>query len=507
MDRLMAGSGDRLEITGRYFGDGIDGSRLYIGANPLTSTGIIDWEDTRIVARVPRNDGAVLVKIKTRSGSSRGFVLGDSSRFPRVDYGSWLPGAPFIEYAEPLSGSPGTMVTVHGEGFGDRRGGGQIWVNQSDSSLLLGTEEPNLSHYVEAVSIKLWTENQVSFWLPQKSSSGNIYLFKSGQFSNPVSIDVNQNAGILNTGKKVQWSLRQDVLIDRIGAFPGNSLYIQIPSPQKGSGQGDAVILEASGNLYPLRLNGNLALYRMDELESGDQYKISRQIVVPVTTVRAEIHPELLIPYDPAQPQLSQALKTDDWIRPDLVPRTTARIIGNIRDDWTKSRAIYDYVLELLSWDDNPPSRIIPDYITTEKADSEGYSYLFVSMARAAGIPARPVGGIIVGNDGSSRSWWWAEIWIEGVGWIPLDPALGDGGDDILLSGVEGDTSSYYFGGLEGRHIAFSRGVLLLKPLQPYPDLRIPDDKYTLQSVWEEVSGNLVSYKSYWPVPRITASY
>ena len=108
MDHLSAGSGDRLEITGRYFGDGIDGSKLYIGPNALTSTGIIEWEDTRILARVPRNDGAVLVKVKTRSGTSHGVVLGDASRFPRVNYGPWLPGAPFVEYAEPpAAGYPG----------------------------------------------------------------------------------------------------------------------------------------------------------------------------------------------------------------------------------------------------------------------------------------------------------------------------------------------------------------------------------------------------------------
>lgn len=509
MDHLSAGSGDRLEITGRYFGDGIDGSKLYIGPNALTSTGIIEWEDTRILARVPRNDGAVLVKVKTRSGTSHGVVLGDASRFPRVNYGPWLPGAPFVEYAEPPAGGPGTRVTLHGEGFGDRRGGGRIWVNRSDSSSLLGTEEPDLTYYVEAEAIDRWTDSMVRFWIPQGSSRGNIYLQKGGQFSNPVSIELNRNAGTLKTGEGIQWSLRQDVVIDRIGAFPGNSLYLHIPSPQSGAGQGEAVILVTSGEKapVPLRTDGNLTLYRMDELEPGNNKAISRQIVVAVNPVKAEIPPESLVPYDPSHPDLIDALIADKWIRPDLVSRTTARVIGNLRDDWSKSRAVYDYVLELLFWDENPPSRVIPDYISTAVADSEGYSFLFVSMARAAMIPARPVGGIIVLNDGTTRSWWWAEVWMEGVGWIPVDPALGDGGDNIFLSGVDGEAADYYFGGLEGRHIAFSRGILPSKSLQPDPELRMPDEKYTLQGAWEEVSGNLVSYHSFWPVPRVTASY
>ena len=509
MDHLMAASGDRLEIIGRYFGDGIDGSKLYIGPNALTSSGIIEWDDTRILARVPRNDGAVLVKVKTRSGTSHGVVLGDASRFPRVDYGPWLPGAPFVEYAEPPAGGPGTLVTLHGEGFGDRRGGGRIWVNRSDSSSLLGTEEPDLTQYVEAMAIDRWTDKLVRFWIPQGSSTGNIYLLKGGQFSNPVSIELSRSAGSLKTGEGIQWSLRQDIVIDRIGSFPGNSLYLHIPSPQPGSGQGEAVILVRSGDStpVPLRIEGNLALYRMDELEPDSSREVSRQIIVTATPLRAGIVKESLVPYDPSHPELAEALVADKWIRPDLVPRTTARVIGNLRDDWSKSRAVYDYILELLSWDENPPSRAIPDYISTAAADSEGYSYLFVSMARAAKIPARPVGGIIVLNDGTTRSWWWAEVWMEGVGWIPIDPALGDGGDNIVLPGVDGEAADYYFGGLEGRHIAFSRGVLPSGPLQPEPELRIPDGIYTLQGAWEEVSGNLDSYKSFWPIPRVTASY
>jgi len=393
MDRLMAAPGDKLEITGRYFGDGVEGSRLYIGSAPLTSTGIIEWSDHRILARVPRNDGAVLVKVKTRSGTSRGVVLGDASRFPRVDYGPWLPGAPFIEYADPPSGGPGTLVTLHGDGFGDKRGSGRIWVNKSDSSALLGTEKPDLSHYINADEIKLWTDGTVRFWLPQGASSGNIYLYRDGFFSNPVSIEIDAAAGGFSYGEEVLWSIRQDVLIDRIGSFPGNFLYLFVPSPQEGTGQGKAIVLEAAGKdtRHPMRIDGNQALYRLEELVSGETTDISRQMVVPVRPVESDIRPSSIPPFDAFRPDLAAALESDRWIRPDLVPRTSARVVGGSKNIWTKSKLIYDYVLDLLTWNDNPPSRIIPDYISTQAADSEGYSFLFVSLARAAGIPSRPV--------------------------------------------------------------------------------------------------------------------
>jgi len=509
MDRLMASPGDKLEITGKYFGDGGEGARLYMGPTPLTSTGIIEWSDNRIIARVPRNDGAVLVKVKTRSGTSGGMVLGDASRFPRVDYGPWLPGAPFIEYAEPLSAGPGSLVTLHGEGFGDKRGGGQIWVNRSDTSVLLGTEQPELSLYLQAEFIQLWTDRTVRFWLPQGSSSGNVYLLRDGMFSNPFTIEVSDDAGSFHYGDTVQWSIRQEVRIERVGSFPGNSLYLFIPLPGEGSGQKKAAVLETTreNSVHYLRNDGNLSLYRLDESEPGESRVVSRQLVVPVKAVRTEIHQESVPSFDPSRPDLAPALAVDKWIRPDLVPRTSARIVGNTKGLWLRSRKIYNYVIELLSWDDNPPSRIIPDYISTRAADSEGYSFLFVSLARAAGIPSRPVGGILVDANGDTRIWWWAEVWVEGVGWVPVDPALGDGADNVLPEGENENPEDFYFGSLEGRHIAFSRAILSENPLQPSPELRIPADRYSLQDIWEEVSGNLESYRSIWAVPRITASY
>jgi len=88
-----------------------------------------------------------------------------------------------------------------------------------------------------------------------------------------------------------------------------------------------------------------------------------------------------------------------------------------------------------------------------------------------------------------------------------VDPALGDGIPDFLPENMDADPGTYYFGNLEGRHIAFSRGILPEKPLQPDPELQVPEQRYSLQKVWEEVSGNLLSYRSSWPVPRVTSSY
>lgn len=68
------------------------------------------------------------------------------------------------------------------------------------------------------------------------------------------------------------------------------------------------------------------------------------------------------------------------------------------------------------------------------RGDSSDRAELMVAMARALGIPARSVAGLLA-SDGRLRYRAWVEVWIGG--WVPADPSLGqfpaDGGHVRLL--------------------------------------------------------------------------
>ncbi|MFI5385670.1 MAG: transglutaminase-like domain-containing protein [Fimbriimonadales bacterium] len=68
-----------------------------------------------------------------------------------------------------------------------------------------------------------------------------------------------------------------------------------------------------------------------------------------------------------------------------------------------------------------------PDAIValrTGRGDCGWFSALFVACCRNAGIPARTVAGITLGNN----AWHvWAEFYLPGFGWIPADPAYSNG--------------------------------------------------------------------------------
>jgi tetratricopeptide (TPR) repeat protein len=70
----------------------------------------------------------------------------------------------------------------------------------------------------------------------------------------------------------------------------------------------------------------------------------------------------------------------------------------------------------------------VDELIERGHAECRGYALLFTGLCRSAGIPARPIWGFFrvpPGEDtkfGDIISHNWAEVYIPGAGWIPVDP-------------------------------------------------------------------------------------
>jgi transglutaminase-like putative cysteine protease len=100
---------------------------------------------------------------------------------------------------------------------------------------------------------------------------------------------------------------------------------------------------------------------------------------------------------------------------------------------------------------------------------------VFVAVARAAGVPSREVFGIRQGReDGQNVTTWqhcWAEFFLPGYGWVPVDP--GDVRKMMLkrdlsrMDPVPDDLLAYYWGGIDPYRVKLGTGRdLTLTPPQ-----------------------------------------
>ena len=124
-----------------------------------------------------------------------------------------------------------------------------------------------------------------------------------------------------------------------------------------------------------------------------------------------------------------------------IVKHTADRVIGLAKTDMEKARAIYEWVVDNSYRRASTRGCGVGDVAGLLKSGDLGgkcadLNALFVGLARAAGIPARDVYGLRIAPSKfgykslgansemvTKAQHCRAEVWLEGFGWVPMDPA------------------------------------------------------------------------------------
>ena len=159
----------------------------------------------------------------------------------------------------------------------------------------------------------------------------------------------------------------------------------------------------------------------------------SRKLTFSFHATRDEVvkknFPKKEAPWDPAdyaQYLSPTSLGPIDGIVKDL----SDQIVAGKTTVYDKARAIYDWICENM-YRDPKTKGCGPGDVCSLLADPGGkctdIHSVFVALARAAGVPAREIFGIRQGKkDVVDITKWqhcWAEFFLPGFGWVPIDPA------------------------------------------------------------------------------------
>jgi transglutaminase-like putative cysteine protease len=169
------------------------------------------------------------------------------------------------------------------------------------------------------------------------------------------------------------------------------------------------------------------------------------------------------------QAEIARALKADKLVT--LSPRVkklAKEVTAGKTTPATQAHAIYDYLLATMKYDKTIPGWGHGD---TERAcdikagNCTDFHSLFMSMARAKGIPARFVIGFpMTAEHGTVTGYHcWAEFYVKGQGWIPVDPSEASKSSDPARR-------AYLFGNLDPDRVQFTMGrdlVLTPKTAEP----------------------------------------
>ncbi len=147
-----------------------------------------------------------------------------------------------------------------------------------------------------------------------------------------------------------------------------------------------------------------------------------------------------------------------------------------------KARAIYDWTCANMYRDPDTRGCGIGDvYALLQKPGGKctDISSVFVSLCRAAGVPAREIFGLRLGKKAEEEiteyQHCWAEFYMPGYGWVPADP--GDVRKAMLVENLKledpktAEYKSYFWGGIDPYRIkiAAGRDVMLNPPQSGEP--------------------------------------
>lgn len=507
--------GDVITIEGEYFGHKRDESYVTIGGIAPTSSAYIEWNDDHIIVRTPEFGESGLVYLYREGKRSNAALFSNRSLVPEQAEGSGLGIEPRILSLTGSPGSIGSVVTITGHNFGASREGGGVfftWDAAPSPSVPPESRGPLFVEVFERdLGYELWSEREIRVRVPDGAVTGNLEVRTPRGASGGEFFEIKGKPGtkVYQDKRRYAISYTVDIRVREAGA--ANALYLWMPKPVSSASQRVVELLGRKPEpLVDTRRDASI--FKFSNLQNGTSASVELAYLVEVYEVETAVQPQQIkaggqpSPMETAFTLPSALIPSDD----PAVAKQAAAIVGREQNPYAKAQRIYRWLIAEGGIQAEPLRDSGADAalnaLENRRSDPYAAALLFCALARAAGVPAIPVAGVLVDGLSSGRRHYWAEFWIQGLGWVPLDPAMGAGAVVISLN-RRPDGETYYFGGMDNQRIAFSRGQTIVSPMDPKGRTAVRDRDYALQNLWEEAVGDLESYSSLWGDIIVTGVY
>ena len=506
----IANPGEVLVIYGQNFGTEQEDSYVEVGGLRLTATSCLEWTDERIRVKLPENIKDGLVFVVTRGGRSEAKIFTNKSAVPVKVVNDPTSALPVIYSTDEKSQSVGKLVTINGRNFGTMRNNAEVFFSWQDA------ETAQNSEYIACSEndYEYWSEEKIKVRVPDGAVSGSIRIVTEQGKSNNFPMTILTNVGKKNYSEKrtyvVDFTLEiKDAVFDSDDAV----MVFRVPLPVLSDSQRTVELTESFPEPTIKNMFGTMVHQFSSKDFSQGKASAAHSFIVSTRKVTSQINEENVTPYSAICKQRNYAYLIEDSIVPcndEKIKALAQKIAGKTKNPYSLAKLVYEYMTENFSVLDTIRSgdAKVVDLLKVKRGDCYDFAIMYCALLRNLGVAAMPVAGVLVDNSMQSQQHWWCEFYIENVGWIPVDVALGSGlkydGFNFTRSEIP---KEFYFGNLDAQHIAFSRGMNKLRPTMANSKIVFLPRTFALQSIWEESSEKVQSYSSYWTTPKISGVY
>ena len=174
------------------------------------------------------------------------------------------------------------------------------------------------------------------------------------------------------------------------------------------------------------------AQFHFDTLMPGSMVEASYTTTAKIFDHWLFVRPEKVgelkeIPKDIAKMYLADNTKFD--ISSETIKKAVEAAVGDETNPYWIMRKIYKYLIDNLYYELSGGWNIAPAVLERGNGSCSEYSFVFIAMCRAAGLPTRYAGSIAQRGDLASEDevfHRWCEVYLPKIGWIAVDPSGGD---------------------------------------------------------------------------------
>lgn len=513
--------GDLVVINGENFGSVRDMSYVEIAGSKLTASSYISWSNNCIKIVLPANVQDGLLVVGTKEMRSKPALFANEVEIPVPVPAVQQVTKPVITMLSSDKLSVGELLVISGNNFGDSKNQSKVLFTMDCNNKISEADYKNVALLTENMipaseddfDYVSWSNTEISVRVPDGASSGLVIVDTGREKSDPKEFVVKAEAGRKEYLNKKIYLVEYTADIADVVTNDISTITLRCPVPFSSPAQPQVEITDVVPEPILVNYQNNL-IHQITRNRNNTPKSVFKQnFVLPVFEVRANVNVTKIGNYKNTEKNLlSGALKADTLIPCDdkSVKELCEKIIGKEKNPWSKAKFIYDYMCENFSVlskvrkGDSDPL----DLIKKGNGDAYDFAVICTALLRAAEIPAYTDSGILVNQDLQTQTHWWCEFYIDKVGWIPCDPALGAGleykqwtDSDVV------DAKNFYFGNMDSHHIMFSRGWSQLKPFSADSKIVQQPRSFALQSIWEEASKDTAKYSSYWSVPVVKGVY
>ncbi|MDX9958837.1 MAG: transglutaminase domain-containing protein, partial [Spirochaetia bacterium] len=500
-------------IRGRNFGRERGEARVEFDRRVPTASSYVSWSDELVEVRVPLYADSSLVRVVTEKGASNSRLFMSRALLPvRPETGGATAIVPLVNALSVESGAVGSLLAIRGLNFGANRDSSEVLFSWAGTAAFITPDDAAGRGFVSpseaAGEYVQWSDKEIRVRIPDGAVTGGVAVRTPRGQSEMLYFQVEGSPGSKSHIGRRTYALSTFVTISRVQAGGPNSLYLWMPFPADSASQRGIKSLDRSMEaLFPNHLG--LSAYYLSNLQNDKLTTVGHDYLVQVYGVETEIVADRVQQPPTPLPSLYDTFTAADALVPAGHPEIQGFVketIGRERNPYKVASLLFDALKSRVNVDAGTQPAQVVEALAIGKGDAWSIAILYSAMLRAAGVPAAPVAGVVV--DDSRKAWnhVWVEFYLYGLGWVPVDPVLAMGAD-IGQFRPPFEDRSRYFGNMDDRHIAFSRGLARVDPMSPEGRTVSADRRYSFQTIFEEAVGDISGYTSFWSDVEVTGIY